>query len=200
MIRWEGWAAITDVTSHLIFVPEETFFLSSFLFWSLLTTHCKYRGLWLHRVTLRHTTHGRTPLDKWSARRTDLYLTTHTTHKRQTPMSPGGIRNHKPSKQAATIPRLRPHGHRNRSKETYLLKVRSSSGTVSTFSETLYTQFWYLMCCNRLQSWSGVFRFPCWYFTICSPGGFYQLFLTSYKRVATCFFPQNNWTYWNNIE
>ena len=32
----------------------------------------------------RHTTFGRTPLDKWSARRRDLYLTTHNTHKRQT--------------------------------------------------------------------------------------------------------------------
>jgi len=26
----------------------------------------------------RHTTLGRTPLDEWSARRRDLYLTTHT--------------------------------------------------------------------------------------------------------------------------
>jgi hypothetical protein len=28
----------------------------------------------------------RTPLDEWSARRRDLYLTTHNTHNRQTPM------------------------------------------------------------------------------------------------------------------
>jgi len=28
--------------------------------------------------TLRHTTLGRTPLYEWSARRRDLYLTTHT--------------------------------------------------------------------------------------------------------------------------
>jgi len=32
----------------------------------------------------RHTTFGRTPLDEWSARRRDLYLTTHNTHNRQT--------------------------------------------------------------------------------------------------------------------
>jgi len=32
----------------------------------------------------RHTTLGRIPLDEWSARRRDLYLTTHNTHKRQT--------------------------------------------------------------------------------------------------------------------
>jgi hypothetical protein len=37
---------------------------------------------------LRHTTVGRTPLDEGPARRRDLYLTTHNTHKRQTSMSP----------------------------------------------------------------------------------------------------------------
>jgi hypothetical protein len=34
----------------------------------------------------RHITVGRTPLDEWSARRRDLYLTIHNTHKRQTSM------------------------------------------------------------------------------------------------------------------
>jgi hypothetical protein len=34
------------------------------------------------------TTVGRTPLDEWSARRRDLYLTTHNTHNRQTSMPP----------------------------------------------------------------------------------------------------------------
>ena len=33
--------------------------------------------------TQRHTTFGRTPLDKWSARRRHLYLTTHNTHNRK---------------------------------------------------------------------------------------------------------------------
>ena len=32
----------------------------------------------------RYITLGRTPLDEWSARRRDLYLTIHNTHKRQT--------------------------------------------------------------------------------------------------------------------
>ena len=35
-------------------------------------------------IKLRHTTLGRTPLDEWSARRRDLYLTTHNTNNRQT--------------------------------------------------------------------------------------------------------------------
>jgi hypothetical protein len=40
---------------------------------------------------LRHTTVGRTPLDEGPARRRDLYLTTHNTHKRQTSMPPLGF-------------------------------------------------------------------------------------------------------------
>ena len=34
---------------------------------------------------------GRTPLDEWSARRRDLYLTTHNTHNRQISMPPVGF-------------------------------------------------------------------------------------------------------------
>ena len=37
------------------------------------------------------TTVGRTPLDEWSARRRDLYLTTHNTHNRQTSMTQLGF-------------------------------------------------------------------------------------------------------------
>ena len=39
----------------------------------------------------RRTTVGRTPLDERSARRRDLYLTTHDTHNRQTSMPPVGF-------------------------------------------------------------------------------------------------------------
>ena len=41
--------------------------------------------------TQRRITVGRTPLDEWSARRRDLYLTTHNTHNRQTSMPPVGF-------------------------------------------------------------------------------------------------------------
>jgi hypothetical protein len=41
--------------------------------------------------TQRRTTVGRSPLDEWSARRRDLYLTTHDTHNRQTSMPPVGF-------------------------------------------------------------------------------------------------------------
>ena len=47
-----------------------------------------YRGF---IITLRHTTLCRTPLYEWSARRRDLYLTTHNTHNRQTSMPPAGF-------------------------------------------------------------------------------------------------------------
>jgi hypothetical protein len=47
------------------------------------------------------TTIGRTPLDEWSARRRDLYLTTHNTYNKQTSMPPGGIRTHDLSRRAA---------------------------------------------------------------------------------------------------
>jgi hypothetical protein len=47
-----------------------------------------YRGF---TITLRHTTFVRTPLDEWSARRTDHYLTTHSNYKWQTSMPPAGF-------------------------------------------------------------------------------------------------------------
>jgi hypothetical protein len=47
-----------------------------------------YRGF---TITLRHTTLGNTPLFEWSALRTDLYLITHITHKRQTSIPPSGF-------------------------------------------------------------------------------------------------------------
>jgi len=62
----------------------------------------------------RRTTIGRTPLDVWSARRKDLYLTTHNTHNRQTSMPPGGIRTHGLSRRTAADLRLRPRGHWDR--------------------------------------------------------------------------------------
>ena len=41
--------------------------------------------------TQRHTTVGMTPLDEWSARRRDLYLTTHNIYNRQTSMTQVGF-------------------------------------------------------------------------------------------------------------
>ena len=41
--------------------------------------------------TQRRVTVGRTPLDEWSIRRRDLYLTTHNIHNRQTCIPPVGF-------------------------------------------------------------------------------------------------------------
>jgi len=41
--------------------------------------------------TKQRTAVGGTPLDEWSARRTDTYLTTHNTHNKHTSMSPAGF-------------------------------------------------------------------------------------------------------------
>jgi len=64
--------------------------------------------------TQRRITVGRTPLDEWSARRRDLYLTTHN-HSQQTNIhAPGGILTHNLSRRAAADPRLRQRGHWDR--------------------------------------------------------------------------------------
>jgi len=56
--------------------------------------------------TQRRITVGRTPLDEWSARRRDLYLTTRK-HSQQTNIHvPGGIRTHNLSRRAAADLRL----------------------------------------------------------------------------------------------
>ena len=76
--------------------------------------------------TQQRTTVGRTPLDKWPARRRDLYLTTHNTHNRQTSMAPGGIRTHNPSRPAAAGLHLRPRSHWDRQYSLHIsIKYRS---------------------------------------------------------------------------
>jgi hypothetical protein len=66
--------------------------------------------------TQRRTTVGRSPLDEWSARRRDLYLTTKT-HNRQTFMSPVGL---KPTVSAVERP------------QTYAIN-REATGTDTAF-------------------------------------------------------------------
>jgi len=60
--------------------------------------------------TQRRTTVDRTPLNEWSARRRDLYLTTQETDIHAT----GGIWTHHLSRWAAADPRLRPRGRWDR--------------------------------------------------------------------------------------
>ena len=72
-------------------------------------------GLLILDVSRSHTTtHHSPPLDEWSARRRDLYLTTHDTHNRQTSMPPVGF---EPTISAGERPQtahLRPRCHWDR--------------------------------------------------------------------------------------
>jgi hypothetical protein len=57
-------------------------------------------------ITLRHTTFGRTPLDEWSARRRELYMTDSVQNSQETDIHAHcRIRTHNPSKQTAAEPR-----------------------------------------------------------------------------------------------
>jgi hypothetical protein len=85
-----------------------SFFLSFFLSFYVLTVGVV--GYCCTLSQLRHTTLGRTPLDDRSARRRDLYLTTHNTHIH----APSRSRTRNSSMRAATDPLLRPRGHWDR--------------------------------------------------------------------------------------
>ena len=56
-------------------------------------------------ITLSHSTLSRTPLDEWSARRRDLYITTHNTHSKH----PCPRRDSNPQSQQATSRRPTPY-------------------------------------------------------------------------------------------
>jgi len=69
---------------------EWTFFPYFFL-WRFDPIPCHGLRLQCFAITLRHNTLGRSPLNEWSARRRDLYLTTNNTHKRQTSIPTSGF-------------------------------------------------------------------------------------------------------------
>jgi hypothetical protein len=68
---------------------------SIFNFFTLIfsaPTYCRCRELFLHLNTLiKHTTLSGTPLDVWSPRRRNLYLTAYNKHKRRKSMPPAGF-------------------------------------------------------------------------------------------------------------
>ena len=136
---WVRYFTDTIHFSHLevfrfIFIPSLlfniffflSFCLSLFLSLSFCRSYCDLSllvvgGFLLHLITHTHT-HPPAPdphphtltQNEWLARRRDLYLTAHNTHKRETSMQPGGIWTHNSKKRAAADPRLRPNGHRDR--------------------------------------------------------------------------------------
>ena len=127
------WGAVTEVffSSFLLALqaPSEVVFYSPLAGFSLTLTR-------FHDHIQRHTTVGRTPLNEWSVRRRDLYLTTHNTYNRQTSMPRVGF---EPTISAGERPK------------TYALD-RAATGTglyyftsviFSSFSIILFTVFGY---------------------------------------------------------
>ena len=78
------------------------------LLWALASSLTRFLDHIQRRATV-----GRTPLNEWSVRRRDLYLTTHNFHNTNI-HALGGIRTHDLSRRAAEDLRLRPHGHWDR--------------------------------------------------------------------------------------
>jgi len=94
--------------------------------------------------TLRHTTLGTTPLNKWSVPRRYLYLTTHNTHKRQTSKTPAGFEPGIPAKPAAAEPT--PEGI-NILREIFQSRILSS-------------HFFPLKCARMPAIWNTGVQFP----------------------------------------
>ena len=106
--------------------------------------------------TQQRTTVGRTPLYEWSARRRDLYLTTHNTHNRQTSMTPMGF---KPTMSAGERPQthaLRPRGQCDRHKAPLIYTNTVQYGCYlcrrEAIPRALYTKIWNLPQHNVLQN------------------------------------------------
>jgi len=130
-------------------------------------------------------TSGRTPLDEWSARRRDLYLTTHNTHNRQTSMPPVGF---KPTISAGERP------------QTYALD-RAAIGTGCYWTyRTCY------LCpisfpCNA-GKWVDIFRIQCdvnfLQAHLCSSDSFSLRACSSHPARLSALLQYTNFTRWQN--
>ena len=105
-----------------------------FLVWTLLLTLCSSRGLLLHFNT-PNDTHKlvRTPLDEWSGRRRDFYLTKHNIHNRDRPTSPAGF---EPAIPATERPQT--HSLYWRPSESALIFLRKRDSINFQFSSTTH--------------------------------------------------------------
>jgi len=74
-------------TENIVHVFMYNFFFcgTSTQFWVMVSSYGALQSF------IGHTTLGTTPLDEYSARRRDLYLTIHNTHNRQTFMPSAGF-------------------------------------------------------------------------------------------------------------
>jgi hypothetical protein len=85
VVKWKS--QHSQVSENLIIITS----YSLFCFWPNSPPPRASSFLRFLDHTQRRSKVGRTPLDEWSARRRDLYLTTHKIHTRQISISPGGF-------------------------------------------------------------------------------------------------------------
>ena len=100
---------------------------------------------WGFTITLIHTTVGMTPLNGWSARRRDLYLTTQK-HSQETDIHASvGIRTRISSKRTAADPLHRSRGHWDQhaigDAATNLFIILTNKLTINTYSNTYFQEF-----------------------------------------------------------
>jgi hypothetical protein len=94
LLSWGQTSQGVKLTTHIYLMPTSKNEWNSNFFYFARQPSMGH-GLLIHEDSISHTTIntvGRTPLDEWSARRRDLYLTTHNTHNRQTSMPPMGFK------------------------------------------------------------------------------------------------------------
>jgi len=105
----------SDFSTYQSLLQYTITFTTFFLLWRCDPTRVM-ASLFLRFLdhTQRRTRVGRTPLYEWSARRTDLYLTTHNYSQQTKVHAPSGIQTHNLSRRAASDLRLRPGGHWDR--------------------------------------------------------------------------------------
>ena len=103
--------------------------------------------------TQRRTTIGKTPLDKWSARRRDLYLTTLNTHNRDIHAS-GGFRTHNLSKRVAADVHFRRRGHCDRPRTLYVLLLLIAYDMFRPFHATIIDLFYSIFSIYVLVSYT----------------------------------------------
>jgi hypothetical protein len=108
--------------------------------------------------TQRRITVGRTHLDEWSARRRDLYLTTHTTQQTDT-HAQGEIRTHNLSRRAAADLRLRPRDHWDRLQEMCRVQIQGADVRFCLLPGRLYPAW--ITGCSALRPLSGYLLGQC---------------------------------------
>ena len=111
-----------------------------------------------HTHTYSHArARSRVPLDKWSALRRDLYLTTHNTHRRRTSLRPAGFEPAIPVSERPQTHTLRPPGSADFNINNIYFCPKLATKASSLRYNCLYTTFVSLTE-NPLNQISGAIR------------------------------------------